>query len=107
MVKLKPECSCVSARILGDEISYKLGAPGRHVVQNSLAVLAAVSLLGADLAKGALALAVMAAPKGRGARHRLTVKGGSATLIDESYNANPTSMGAAIAHRFRAALGVS
>ncbi len=97
VAKLKPECSCVSARILGDEISYKLGAPGRHIVQNSLAVLAAVNLLGGDLAKGALALAGMTAPKGRGARHRLGVKGGEATLIDESYNANPTSMAAAIA----------
>jgi UDP-N-acetylmuramoyl-tripeptide--D-alanyl-D-alanine ligase len=97
VVKLKPECSCVSARILGEEISYKLGAPGRHLVQNSLAVLAAVSLLGGDLARGALALAGMAASKGRGARHVLKLVGGRATLIDESYNANPASMGAAIA----------
>ena len=97
LVKLKPECSCVSARILGEEVSYKLGAPGRHVVQNSLAVLAAVSLLGGDLAKAAMALAAMPAPKGRGARHRLKVTGGHAVLIDESYNANPASMRAAIA----------
>ncbi|MBN8994509.1 MAG: UDP-N-acetylmuramoylalanyl-D-glutamyl-2,6-diaminopimelate--D-alanyl-D-alanine ligase [Rhizobiales bacterium] len=97
VVKLKPECSCVSANILGEEIAYKLGAPGRHLVQNSLAVLAAVSLLGGDMAKAALALAAMPAPKGRGARFALKVKGGSATLIDESYNANPASMRAAIA----------
>jgi UDP-N-acetylmuramoyl-tripeptide--D-alanyl-D-alanine ligase len=97
VVKLKPECSCVSARILGEEVSYKLGAPGRHLVQNSLAVLAAVNLLGGDMAKAAMALAGMAAPKGRGARIALRVRGGRATLIDESYNANPTSMRAAIA----------
>ncbi|MBN9009008.1 MAG: hypothetical protein J0H63_02350, partial [Rhizobiales bacterium] len=71
VVKLKPECSCVSANILGEEIAYKLGAPGRHLVQNSLAVLAAVSLLGGDMAKAALALAAMPAPKGRGARFAL------------------------------------
>ena len=97
VVKLKPECSCVSARILGEEISYKLGAPGRHLVQNSLAVLGAVSLLGGDLAKAALALAGMPAPKGRGARHRLALGGTARRLIDESYNANPASMRAAIA----------
>jgi len=97
LVKLKPECSCVSARILGEEVSYKLGAPGRHLVQNSLAVLATVNLLGGDMAKAALALAAMSAPKGRGARFALRVKGGTATLIDESYNANPASMRAAIA----------
>jgi len=98
MVRLKPGCSCVSADILGEKVTYKLGAPGRHLVQNSLAVLAAVSLLGADLAAAALALGEMPAPKGRGAQIRLAVPGGGkATLIDESYNANPASMRAAIA----------
>jgi UDP-N-acetylmuramoyl-tripeptide--D-alanyl-D-alanine ligase len=97
MVKLKPDCSCVSAKILREPISYKLGAPGRHLVQNSLAVLAAVVVLGGDLAKAALVLAAMEAPTGRGARQQLVVGTGSATLIDESYNANPASMRAAIA----------
>ncbi|MEX0851926.1 MAG: UDP-N-acetylmuramoylalanyl-D-glutamyl-2,6-diaminopimelate--D-alanyl-D-alanine ligase [Bauldia sp.] len=96
-VKLKERCSCVAARILDDEVAYKLGAPGRHIVQNSLAVLAAVAVLGADLAKAALALAAMPAPKGRGERHRLALARGEAMLIDESYNANPASMRAAIA----------
>ena len=96
-VKLKEQCSCISARILGEEISYKLGTPGRHVVQNSLAVLAAVAVLGGDLARAALALATLSPPRGRGSRLRLAVRGGDATLIDESYNANPASMGAAIA----------
>lgn len=96
-VKLKPDCSCVSARILGEPIAYKVGAPGRHLVQNSLAVLAAVSVLGGDLTKAGLALAAMPAPKGRGARHHLALGGKGAILIDESYNANPASMRAAIA----------
>ncbi len=97
-VKLKDECSCISATILGEQVSYKLGAPGRHVVQNSLAVLGAVSLLGADLAKAVLALAQFKPQRGRGERHRLVFQGGgSFTLIDESYNANPASMRAAIA----------
>jgi len=98
VAKLKPECSCVSAEILGEKVAYKLGAPGRHIVQNSLAVLAAVVLLGGDLAAATLALGAMSAPKGRGERVRLAVPGGGkATLIDESYNANPASMRAAIA----------
>jgi UDP-N-acetylmuramoyl-tripeptide--D-alanyl-D-alanine ligase len=95
--ELKEQCSCVSARILDEAVAYKLGAPGRHIVQNSLAVLAAVAVLGGDLAKGALALAAMPASKGRGERHCLVLAGGEATLIDESYNANPASMRAAIA----------
>ena len=36
-------------------------------------------------------------PKGRGARFALATPGGTATLIDESYNANPASMRAALA----------
>ena len=50
-------CSTVQAEILGIEITYKIGAPGRHLVINSLAVLAAAELVGADLALAALALA--------------------------------------------------
>ncbi len=96
-VNLKENVSCVAATVLGEEVSYKLGAPGRHLVQNSLAVLAAVSLLGADLARAALALGDLVAGKGRGQRQQLRVPGGTALLIDESYNANPASMGAAIA----------
>ncbi|MDO8878649.1 MAG: UDP-N-acetylmuramoylalanyl-D-glutamyl-2,6-diaminopimelate--D-alanyl-D-alanine ligase [Pseudolabrys sp.] len=94
---LKPDSSCVHACILGEDVTYKLGAPGRHLVMNSLAVLAAASLVGSDLALAALALGAMRAPVGRGARMTLTVSGGSALLIDESYNANPASMAAAIA----------
>ncbi len=94
---LQADSSTVQARILGTDVTYKLGAPGRHVVLNSLAVLAAVSLAGADLALAALALAEIKPPTGRGARSTLDLPGGTALLIDESYNANPASMGAALA----------
>ncbi|HKS86816.1 MAG TPA: UDP-N-acetylmuramoylalanyl-D-glutamyl-2,6-diaminopimelate--D-alanyl-D-alanine ligase [Pseudolabrys sp.] len=88
--------STVDAIILGQPVAYKLGAPGRHLVLNSLAVLAAASLAGADLALAALALGNLTPAVGRGARSMLAVPGGSALLIDESYNANPASMRAAI-----------
>jgi UDP-N-acetylmuramoyl-tripeptide--D-alanyl-D-alanine ligase len=94
---LQPDSSTVQARILGADITYKLGAPGRHVVLNSLAVLAAASLAGADLALAALSLSNLTPPSGRGARLTLNVPGGTALLIDESYNANPASMRAALA----------
>jgi len=104
-VHLDADCSTVRATILGADITYKLGAPGRHLVGNSLAVLAAVSLAGADLARSALALARLAPPVGRGARITLRLPGGAALLIDESYNANPASMRAAIALLGQAPVG--
>ncbi|MGZ3358787.1 MAG: UDP-N-acetylmuramoylalanyl-D-glutamyl-2,6-diaminopimelate--D-alanyl-D-alanine ligase [Xanthobacteraceae bacterium] len=94
---LQSEGSTVEARILGTEVTYKLGAPGRHLVLNSLAVLAASVLAGADLALAALALAKLQPASGRGARISLEMPGGTALLIDESYNANPASMRAALA----------
>ncbi len=89
--------STVHAKILGSEVTYRLGAPGRHLVLNSLAVLAAAVLAGADLALAALALADLQPAPGRGTRQMLALSGGEALLIDESYNANPASMRAALA----------
>ena len=88
--------SRVVADVFGERVRYVLGAPGNHFVDNSLAVLAAVRLAGADLATAADALAAMRAPRGRGERTCLAVGDGTALLIDESYNANPASMRAAL-----------
>jgi UDP-N-acetylmuramoyl-tripeptide--D-alanyl-D-alanine ligase len=88
--------SAVHADILGHEVTYKLGMPGRHMAMNSLGLLAATTLAGADLALAALALSQVVPAAGRGVRRKLEVPGGEATLIDESYNANPASMAAAI-----------
>lgn len=95
-VSLHPTCSAVRANILGHDVTYKIAVPGKHIVMNSLAVLAAASLAGADLALSALALAQIEPAAGRGVREGLVVGGGTATLIDESYNANPASMAAAL-----------
>ena len=94
--KLHATCSCVTAQISTHEVTYKIGAAGAHLVANSLAVLAAVSHAGADLALAALSLAQMEGLSGRGARYRLGTEEAPITLIDESYNANPTSMAAAL-----------
>src|SRR5262249_16872208 len=51
----------------------------------------------ADLALAALALAELTPAKGRGTRVALDLPGGPALLLDESYNANPASVGAALA----------
>lgn len=86
----------VAMELGGRRVEYRIGAPGRHWVQNSLAVLAAVEALGADPVAAAKALATFEPPAARGQRHRLRWRNGWITLIDDSYNANPTSMRAAI-----------
>jgi UDP-N-acetylmuramoyl-tripeptide--D-alanyl-D-alanine ligase len=104
-ISLHATCSAVHANILGHEVTYKLGMPGRHMAMNSLAVLAASSLAGADLALASLSLSQLVPPAGRGVRQTLVVPGGEVTLIDESYNANPASMAAALSVLGRAKIG--
>ena len=89
--------SNVVANLHGRRIEYRLGAAGEHQVLNSLAALAAVEALGADVLKAAATLAEVKATPGRGARRRLKFGAGTIELLDESYNANPASMAAMLA----------
>lgn len=91
------ESSALWLTIDGDTLEVAIGAPGRHIAENALAALGVVTLVGADLDKAIDALASLQPEKGRGQRHKLRLGAGSLTLIDESYNANPASMRAAIA----------
>ncbi len=88
--------SRVEAEVCGERITYRLSVHGHHWVVNSLAVLTAVHAVGANVRQAAAALVDMRAPKGRGQTHVIDVPGGAISLIDESYNANPASMKAAI-----------
>ena len=88
--------SLISAALLERELTFHISQRGEHWVSNALAVLAAIESIDADVAVAALALADMGGLKGRGARHVVTVNGGEAILIDESYNANPASMAATL-----------
>ena len=94
---LDPASTAVFALVHDEPITYRLGVPGRHWAVNSLAVLLAVGALGADIGTATAALKGMAPPKGRGERSRVAVNGNEIELVDESYNASPVSMRAALA----------
>ena len=81
--------------------SYRIGAPGKHLVLNSLAVAAVVHSLGLPMAAALATFAAYEIPEGRGVRQNLRCGDGWITLIDESYNANPVSMRAALATVFQ------
>lgn len=86
----------VGARIKKENREFDFGLPGRHHALNMLAGLAAADAVGAPLEPMIDALAGLVPVEGRGARAVIRTEGGEATLIDESYNANPESMKAAI-----------
>lgn len=82
----------VTAQIDGRSLTYLLGVPGEHMAMNSVASLMAASRVGLDLDAAARALLSFTPIKGRGVRKQA----GTITIIDESYNASPLSMNAAI-----------
>ena len=83
----------VKADILGRAVDCFVGAPGEHIARNVVAALAAVALVDGDVLNAAAALKDFTALKGRGARFEAN----GIQVIDESYNANPASMAAALA----------
>ncbi len=89
--------AAIVASFAGRPLRYRLGLPGRHWAMNSLAALAAIEAVGADLALAADMLGGLTALPGRGDRRRLSVPGGAIELIDDSYNASPASMRAGFA----------
>lgn len=86
------------ARVEGDGLSLEISTatPGRHMLANAVAALLVARAVGADLGKAQAALADHGAPEGRGAALLLGDAANPVRLIDESYNANPTSMRAAL-----------
>lgn len=95
--------SLVTADLGDRRVCFTVAEPGEHWVSNALAVMAAVRAAGGDLGAAGVALAEMAGLAGRGARIEIAVAGGTALLIDESYNANPASMRATLAQLGRTA----
>jgi UDP-N-acetylmuramoyl-tripeptide--D-alanyl-D-alanine ligase len=87
----------VEADICGKAVNFRIAAQGAHIAGNAVGALLAVAAIDGDVLNAAAALQGFSALKGRGARFRLALANGSAEIVDESYNANPASMAAALA----------
>src|SRR5215471_15494237 len=88
--------SAVQAAVFGKALKFHVPVAGWHWVMNSLAVLAVAAVVGIGVESAAEALDRLEALPGRGRRYELAWRGGILTLIDESYNASPASMRAAL-----------
>ncbi len=98
-VKLCGEVTVINATAGGTEYLFKLSVAGRHFAMNAVGVLAVAEALGADPVAAALDIASWVPPAGRGTREIIVTDmandGESLALLDDAFNANPTSMAAA------------
>ncbi len=78
------------------EITTRLHIAGRHNVTNALAATACTLAAGAPVAAIAQGLRDFTPVKGRSRAFSVTVAGRDITVVDDTYNANPDSMHAAI-----------
>ncbi len=98
-VALTPEATVIRATAGQERLLFKVMTPGRHFAGNALAVLAVARALDLDPTLAALDLARWSPPAGRGTRERIVmdpVDGVGFELIDDAFNANPTSMAASL-----------
>jgi UDP-N-acetylmuramoyl-tripeptide--D-alanyl-D-alanine ligase len=84
--------SRVRALVAGRELEYSLALPGTHLVLNSIGVLAALTAGGGDPVQGAQDLASFEPVAGRARVVEAPFDTGSIHLIDDSFNATPSSI---------------
>jgi UDP-N-acetylmuramoyl-tripeptide--D-alanyl-D-alanine ligase len=99
-VRISSDATVIQANGAGDDYLFKLSVPGRHFAMNAVGVLAAVKALGADPMQAALSIVNWSPVAGRGTREVVTIdtgiEHGTIDLIDDAFNANPTSMTASL-----------
>ncbi len=96
-VTQSPETVHAEATVDGQSFSFDVQSAGTHFAMNALGALAACVELGVDLDLAIHGLRQWSPVKGRGVREVIAMaNGGQIELLDDSYNANPTSMEAAM-----------
>jgi len=99
-VALSEGQTLVQAGTPNGPLMFKLSTAGRHFAMNGLGILAACAALGADPVQAAMDLGHWAPPAGRGTHEIVVIDpattGEDLTLLDDAFNANPTSLTAAL-----------
>ena len=80
---------------MGQTYAVKIPAIGEHWLQNASAALAVAVNADIKMQDAVAALENYVIPAGRGVAFNVEIDGKSVHILDESYNANPTSMRAA------------
>ncbi|WP_375254881.1 UDP-N-acetylmuramoyl-tripeptide--D-alanyl-D-alanine ligase [Yoonia sp.] len=99
-VRISGDVTVIKARGRGEDYLFKLSVPGRHFAMNAVGVLAVAEALGADPVAASLDIASWVPPAGRGTREVIVTDmandGESLELLDDAFNANPTSLAASL-----------
>ena len=94
------DVTVVQARVRGNPVALRLNTVGRHFAVNAMGVLAAVEAMAGDPGRAAVDLFRWQPPAGRGLRETIILDAANSQayieLIDDAYNANPTSVAAAL-----------
>ena len=78
------------------DLEFIVGSSGFHFAENSLGVMLCVDCLGADIEKASKDLAKWEPSSGRGSFEKILLPSGNIFLIDDAFNANPSSMKSAL-----------
>ena len=100
-VRLAGDSTIIQSNYQGVDYLFKLSVPGRHFAMNAVGVLAVAEAIGADPVVAAQDIATWLPPAGRGTREVVALdpqgsEDETIDLIDDAFNANPTSMTAAL-----------
>jgi UDP-N-acetylmuramoyl-tripeptide--D-alanyl-D-alanine ligase len=94
---MEKEGRTVTLDVMGQCVTLNLQMIGYQWIENALAIMATLAAVGADIGQAAQDFAQVELMDGRGKVHQLPLRsGGVFTLIDDSYNANPTSVRSAL-----------
>lgn len=98
LVKTAVQCgnNIIHAYLLGKPVTFEIGVSGGHWGLNTMAILAAVYVVGADIDAAISAMAAITPSYRRGEVHRVNTDTKRYTVIDDTWNASPASVGAAL-----------